>query len=431
MRRLVAALVACAGFGLFVPAIGRATPTLVIDGGGDGHGVGMSQWGADGLAQHGFTYEEILAHYYTGTTIGSLPTGRVISVLMQPARNTVVFTGASSAGGHRLTTTGMYRATLEGRAHVALRSSARGARLVLAAPLTVTGSQGAIQLDGTALNGILNGRYRGSLEILPDGDGGLEVLNVVGLDDYVRGVVAAESEASWPLAELEAQAVASRTYAITDDPGTGFDVYADTRSQQYDGIAAETPSTDQAVAATTGQVVIYQGKPVVTYYFDSSGGETESVQNAFPGSPPEPWLVGVPDPYDTLAPDHRFGPDRLSLGAAAAALGTLLKGSLKAIDVTKRGVSPRILSAVVLGTGGSTTVTGDQLAQSFGLPSTWACFAVTSTGTPPAGWDAACQPPASALTGPLSPSTSAPGGAAPTPSPPASAGPTGGATAPG
>jgi stage II sporulation protein D len=397
----------------------------VIDGGGDGHGVGMSQWGADGLAQHGFTYQQILAHYYTGTTIGSTATGRVVRVLMQSGRGSVVFTGASRAGGRRLSATRIYRASLAGRGHVAV-TTARGHRLSLATPLTVTGAGGVIQLDGTALNGVANGRYRGSLELVPSG-GSLEVLNVVDIDDYVRGVVAAESEASWPLAELEAQAVASRTYAITDDLNTGFDVYSDTRSQQYGGIAAETPASDKAVAATTDQVVTYNGKPVITYFFDSSGGETESVQNAFPGSTPEPWLVGVPDPYDTLSPTHHFGPKDLSIGAADAALGRLVKGSLKSIDVTRRGVSPRILSAVVLGTGGSSTVTGDQLAESFGLTSTWACFTVTSKATPPSGWDSACQPPTLTLTSP--PAAGAP--SAPTVPAPPSAGPSGGSVAPG
>jgi stage II sporulation protein D len=426
MRRLAAALLTCASYALLAPAACLSSPALVFDGGGDGHGVGMSQWGADGLAQHGFTYQEILAHYYTGTTIGPAPPGRLIRVLMQPARGAVVFTGATRAGGHGLAPAATYRASLTGRAHVALSSSG-GKRLVLAAPLTITGTRGVITLDGTAINGVHNGRYRGALQLEPTG-GRLEVLNLVDIDSYVRGVVAAESDASWPLAELEAQAVASRTYAIADTLTTGFDVYADTRSQQYGGIAAETPASDAAVAATAGQVVTYQGKPVVTYFFDSSGGETESIQNAFLGSPPEPWLVGVPDPYDTLSPTHHFGPDHLSLGSAAAKLGGLLKGSLKAIEVTRRGVSPRILSAVVVGTGGSTTVTGAQLAGSFGLPTTWICFAVSSTGTPPAGWDSACQPPTLTLTAP--PSATAPGGATPAPTPPASAGPTGGNAAP-
>ena len=109
---------------------------------------------------------------------------------------------------------------------------------------------------------------------------GLSTINVVGLDDYVRGVVSRESPASWPLEALKAQAVAARTYAITTSKGgDGFDQYADTRSQVYGGVGAETASTDQAVAETAGQVVTYEGAPVVTYFFSTSGGRTEDVEN--------------------------------------------------------------------------------------------------------------------------------------------------------
>src|SRR5205823_3809537 len=105
------------------------------------------------------------------------------------------------------------------------------------------------------------------------------------LETYVRGVVAAEMPASWPAAALEAQAVASRTYALTAHAGgSRFDVYADTRSQVYRGVAAQTPQTDAAVAATADQVVTYAGRLVITYFFAGSGGRTESVENGFPGS---------------------------------------------------------------------------------------------------------------------------------------------------
>src|SRR5689334_9537759 len=119
------------------------------------------------------------------------------------------------------------------------------------------------------------------------------------LETYVRGVVAAEMPASWPAAALEAQAVASRTYALAAHAGgSRFDVYSDTRSQVFRGAAAETPATNAAVAATAGQVVLYAGKPAITYFFASSGGMTESVQNGFPGTAAAPWLVGVTDAYE-------------------------------------------------------------------------------------------------------------------------------------
>ena len=111
----------------------------------------------------------------------------------------------------------------------------------------------------------------------------------VPLERYVRGVVSAEMPSNWPLASLEAQAVASRTYALAAHAGGAkFDVYSDTRSQVYRGVAAETAQTNAAVTATAGQVVLYGGRPATTYFFASSGGITENVENAFPGAAPEP-----------------------------------------------------------------------------------------------------------------------------------------------
>jgi SpoIID/LytB domain protein len=145
-------------------------------------------------------------------------------------------------------------------------------------------------------------------------------------------------------------------------------------------VSAETPATDAAVAATAGQVVTYNGAPVVTYFSSSSGGHTENVQDAWPGASAAAWLRGVSDPYDGSGGDpyHRWT-RQLSLPAAAAHLGRLVKGKLTAIRVTQRGASPRIVSAVVVGTGGTTTVTGAQLQGAFGLLSTWASFTTISS----------------------------------------------------
>jgi SpoIID/LytB domain protein len=203
------------------------------------------------------------------------------------------------------------------------------------------------------------------------------------LEAYVRGVVGAEMPANWPAAALEAQAVASRTYAITDHAGgSRFDVYADTRSQVFVGTKAQTAQTNAAVAATAGQVVTYAGQPAITYFFASSGGATESVQNAFPGSSPEPWLRGVPDPFDQ-GPLHTW---RVSIPfpQAAARLRGLVRGSFQGIEVLRRGYSPRIVSAYVLGSTGRTPVTGPQLATRLGLYDTWTYFSVrTARGTRP------------------------------------------------
>ncbi len=270
--------------------------TLLISGAGDGHGVGMSQDGALGYAQHGWTDAAILAHYYTGTAIGQAPSNSIVRVLV-------------------------------------------GARV-----------------------------------------------QKVPLERYVRGVVSAEMPAGWPLAALEAQAIASRTYALTAHAGDRskigqqFDVYDDTRSQVYLGAGAETAATNAAVAATAGQIVTYAGAPAITYFYASSGGMTESVQNAWPGSEPHPWLQGVPDPYD-VGPQFNWTVS-MSFASAAVRLRGLVHGSLRGIEVLTRGLSPRILTAEVLGSAGDTPVSGDELAARLGLQDTWAYFSVR-TGTGP------------------------------------------------
>jgi stage II sporulation protein D len=206
-------------------------------------------------------------------------------------------------------------------------------------------------------------------------------VNALGLEDYVRGVVARESPSTWPAEALKAQAVAARTYAIaTAKPGAAFDQYADVRSQVYGGVGAETTATDAAVAATRDQVVTYAGRPAVTYFFSTSGGRTENVENSFLGSAPKPWLRSVADPYDGVSPRHRWGPFRLTAVQAQSRLRGLLEGRYKTLRVTRRGVSPRIVSATLVGTRGTTVVSGPTLRRVFGLDDTWAYFTTVRTG---------------------------------------------------
>jgi 5'-3' exonuclease len=299
----------------------QASPVLVIEGAGNGHGVGMSQVGAEGLALHGYTATQILSHYYTGTSLERLRGGRSVTVLLQSGLRSVVFRGASRAGARHLNPGSLYIARNEPGGEIALENAHGRPLARLAAPLHVTGAS-PLTLDGAALSGVIDGRYRGSLELTESGRR-LDVINRVGLESYLKGVVPAESPASWPAAELEAQAIAARSYAITSQPQQGFDLYGDTRSQQYGGYNAETPATDAAVSATSGEVVAYAGVPVTTFYFASSGGETESVQDAFAGAAPEPYLTAVLDPFDTT----RFGPTTMTLRAAQHKLRGIVAAS--------------------------------------------------------------------------------------------------------
>jgi stage II sporulation protein D len=366
------ARIACLALAACLPAAPAvAGERFTIRGAGFGHGVGMSQYGALGFAKHGATYDQILRHYYTGTELGTTDPGQTVRVLLQSGQGTASFSGATQAGGRRVQPGRTYLVRRSGVGRVSLLS-ARGRRLAtFAAPLAVTAGSGAVRLGGS-------GSYRGALHFHA-GAFGVDAVNAVSLEQYVAGVISRESPASWPLEALKAQAVAARTYAITTSKGgAGYDHYADTRSQVYGGVAAETPSTDQAVAETRGQVVTHEGEPVTTYFFSTSGGMTEDVENTSLGDRPLPWLKAVEDPYDDGSPRHRWGPIRMSVSAAQARLGGLVKGRLRGIEVIRRGRSPRIVAADVVGTGGRTRVDGATLRAELGLDDTWAYFTTIS-----------------------------------------------------
>jgi stage II sporulation protein D len=375
---LVIAAAGALALALAPPAQGASS--LVIGGAGFGHGVGFSQYGALGAARAGLDAPRILRHYYTGTALGRLTSSPTVRVLLDDGRASYTVSGVVRVGTRAIDPGRAYRVTAGG-AGLVLRDAASGrARFTSVAPMVLEARAGGLQATG--------GTYRGRLEIRPAA-GGLMAVNAIGLEEYVAGVIAAEMPASWPAEALRAQAIAARTYAITSNAGgTGgaFTQYEDTRSQVYRGVGAETPSTSAAVRATAGQVVTYEGRPVTTFFFSTSGGRTENVENSFLGATPKPWLKSVRDPWDRVSPHHRWKPLRMSLARASTLLGGSVKGTLREIRVVQRGVSPRVVRATVIGSGGRTTVTGPQLRKAFGLRDTWMRLRVFTTnagrGTP-------------------------------------------------
>jgi stage II sporulation protein D len=340
----------------------------VVNGAGFGHGVGMSQYGAYGYAKHGFTYDQILTHYYTGTTIGATA-DRSVRVLLRDGARSVSFRGAGSACGAGLKPGKGYVAKRKGPGVVLQSKKGRriarcGAAMTAAGAPTVTLAR--------------KGTYRGSLEVRASGSS-LQAINVVDIEDYVRGVVSEESPASWPLEALKAQAVAARSYGLsTGIRGGSFDLYDDTRSQAYGGVAAETAKTDQAVSSTRLQVVLYAGDVAQTFFFSTSGGHTENNENSSLGfgQPAIPYLRGVDDPFEADAGSpYEHWKRKFSVRRMNSALHSIgLRGKLKNIAVTQRGVSPRIVRANLIGTGGTTAINGPQLRTALGLPDTWAFF---------------------------------------------------------
>jgi stage II sporulation protein D len=357
---LLAALALACGA---LAASARAQVSWVVHGHGFGHGVGLSAYGAYGFALHGKGYKFILGHYYPGTSLGTVEGANVVRVLLETASGDVTFTEATGACGVKLEPTRSYEAHRFGGS-VVLRTSGGKPLKRCGGKLRAAGGAGTIGIGGA--------RYRGALEVVPAGARELNVVNALALEAYVKGVIPNESPPSWPMAELKAQAVISRSFALTGTvEGDGYDLYADTRSQVYKGLESEYTSTNEAAEGTAGQVLMYEGQVAETLFSACSGGKTESIANVF-GSQ-VPYLVGVEDPYDDLCPLHDWTL-KFSGPAISAKLSGLLDGRLKKVVVTKTGYSPRIVEAKLYGTGGVTTATGEQLEVALGAYSTWMTF---------------------------------------------------------
>jgi stage II sporulation protein D len=325
--------------------------------------VGLSAYGAYGYALHGKGYKFILGHYYPGTSLGTVEGAHIVRVLLESASGDVTFTEATGACGVKLEPTRSYEAHRFGGG-VVLRTSGGKPLKRCGGTLRAAGGAGTIGIGGA--------RYRGALEVVPAGSSELNVVNALSLEAYVMGVIPNESPPSWPMAELKAQAIISRSFALTGTvEGDGYDLYSDTRSQVYKGLESEYTTSDEAAEQTKGQVLMYEGQVAETLFSACSGGKTESIENVFGGS--IPYLVGVPDPYDDLCPLHDWtlkfsGPE------ISSKLSGLLDGRLKKVVITKTGYSPRIIEAKLIGTGGVTTATGEQLEIALGGYSTWMTF---------------------------------------------------------
>lgn len=378
--KVLALLTSMLVFALSGTSVAATSSNFTIRGAGFGHGIGLSQYGAYGYAANGASSRDIVLHYYKGTRIGNMA-GRTIRVLLQQGKGTVWISGATRAGNHKLDSAKSYRLMRgDGIDSVELRTSGGKRIATMNGVVPVSSSSGSFALGGRAINGLSDGRYRGKLEVRAGTFGGLTAVNALSLDDYIKGVIVGEMPTSWPQQALEAQAIVARSYALTTDAGGAiFDQYPDTRSQMYYGMSRETRGTNQAVESTAGQVVMYGSNVASTYYFSTSGGRTENIENSWPGSSPVPYLQSVDDPYDTVSPRHRW---RFvwSKSKLDAKLGSFVKGKLRSVKVTKRGVSPRIVNAQVIGTRGTVDVTGPQLRSRLGLYDTWAYFVTIKSG---------------------------------------------------
>lgn len=347
MRRLLLQLAVA----LCLPAQAAAGTLFVIDGRGWGHGVGLSQYGARGFAEAGWGYQRILAHYYRGTELRIVP-GRPVRVLLAEGSPAVKI--GSTKPFRVIDARGKVRKLKPG-----MQKLVAGKLAKLRFPLRYEPGAAPLSLDGDA--------YRGALIVHRDART-LMIVNKLPLDRYLRGVVPWEMPDDWRRQALRAQSVVARSYALaTLKPGTRFDLYADTRSQVYGGIAAEAASTNRAIGSTAGRVLLWHGRVATTFYHSTSGGKTAAVAEVWPKARPVPYLVSVPDPHDGLSKHHRWGPFRLTPAQVGKRLGL---GPVRDL-IAARGPSGRVTELKLKLGSGTRTMLAQDFRRALDLRSTW------------------------------------------------------------
>ncbi len=225
------------------------------------------------------------------------------------------------------------------------------------------------------LNGNLmtwdNTYYRGALRLTASGNT-FRIINVVDLESYLRGVVAAEMPGSWPLEALKAQAVAARTYVLYSmQPTEDYDICATTDCQKYSGTAKEHPASDQAVYETSGQVLTFGGAFAKTYFHSDSGGVIASSKEVWGGE--AGYLVAHNDvAYDTPHRNWEKVLESLTVANILAAYGKNV-GTPNAMRIISYTASGRVWELEVTGSSGSVTLSGTSLTKmlrDMGLKST-------------------------------------------------------------
>lgn len=357
------------------PGVAAADTTFTFEGGGWGHAVGMSQWGAKGRADAGQSAADIIAAYYTGTAITGIGAANVRAHLADTAGTTVVFGAATTISGNGGALIAVAAGeTVEVKAiggayqvHV-VAPVAKGAIAVAANDVLVAPLNGApARLDATG------NRYNaGRLVFRLAGTGTVQVVNdQLTMQQYLYGL--GEVPSSWPVEALKAQALAARTYAykrVLSPRSANYDILSTTSDQVYVGYEKQAAAFGSqwvaAVNATDGQIITYNGSPIDALYSSSNGGYSEDSEYAFVSV--VPYLRANADPFDNAAGNPTFRWTRsytgTELGAWVAASRGMNIGAVTSYEVSGNlSRVGRIDRATIklTGTSGSTTVTGTQL----------------------------------------------------------------------
>lgn len=348
-----------------------------LQGHGWGHGHGMSQYGARGAARQGLSWKQILEFYYPGTALST--TAAEIRVLISGDTTDDVVVGQTAGLSVRdLTTGAVTPLSAPGATRWRLNPGGGGTNLAYYdgswhQTATLAGA-GEFFANGPVTLYLPSGSraYRGALRATNN-----NTVNVLSIDDYVKGVVPDEMPSSWEPEAVRAQSVAARTYAAwsrATRESSYYQICDTTSCQVYGGASAEEPRSNEAVAATAGQILTYNGRPAFSQFSSSSGGWTSA------GS--VPYLVSKADPYEAASgnPYTNWTVD-LPVKALQARYPGI--GTLQRINVTRRegggDWEGRVWSIVLDGSKADVTVSGDAFRSAFGLRSTYFTFGAGTT----------------------------------------------------
>ncbi|MDI3518015.1 MAG: stage sporulation protein [Caldanaerobacter sp.] len=357
---------------LEVDAQVKAVKGFYVQGkGGYGHGVGMTQFGAKGMAEQGFKYDEIIKYYYTGVDINKVDTSNVnvkvkisLDVTSQDIKITssqpynVIYKVKDDSTGQIIEKQETFLPDsvtsinyLDGNILIANSQSPEIRTSVDMVKIVPTN-------DGVLFYVNKARPYEGEFRIYPNPNSipsGLDLINVLPIEEYLRGVVPAEMSPSWPEEALKAQILAARTYALVRIKDENiFDVYDTTLSQVYKGISIADPKIDQLIESTKGEVVTYGGKLADTVYSASAGGYT--VDSFFAWKKDVPYLKGKPDPYDTSKYATYWWNVSISRSQIEKAYPQI--GAVLNVEITKK-MFDRPVEIKITGTKGIITVGND------------------------------------------------------------------------
>ncbi|MDO8885558.1 SpoIID/LytB domain-containing protein [Candidatus Oleimmundimicrobium sp.] len=350
------------------------TDTIVIEGHGWGHAVGMCQYGAKGMAEAGFTYDRILAHYYQGTTLeaGSVPATIKIGLLTKQSEISVTGTGNFNIyAGSDIIATGsaeqVWKVRLSGTQYQVIKPDETPLG-TYAYPIKFVPASGLIKLpQKTTYN-----RFRGSMIVQSLTDG-LAAINELSFDKYLYGVVPSEMPSSWHPEALKAQACAARNYAFKNiGKHDNYDLCATTHCQVYLGYDHERESTNAAVDATAGKLIMNSDGPITAYYHSTCGGSTENSENVW--STPRDYCKAATCPYCT-ASKYRNWSVTYTVSEIQAKLNandaTKVPGTLIGLEITSLRGPRRVGYVKIVGTDGEVEVSGSKFQSVLGLRSTW------------------------------------------------------------